>query len=145
MGLREHFNEVAALRAALPDHVYLWINAYKRIPNYYSEKDVQYLTNIDPHFPMNNSYHPSFGQSCQAGLSSFTVDGQGLMRRCHFIAEPIGNIYDSSFDAALSARECEKDSCGCFIGYVHLETLDLYNTFGDGILERIPQSRVLSV
>lgn len=27
---------------------------------------------------------------------------------------------------------------GCHIGYVHLDRLKLYDTFGDGVLERIP-------
>ena len=35
VGLKEHVAEIAALRAELPPAVYLWVNAYKREPDYY--------------------------------------------------------------------------------------------------------------
>jgi len=66
------------------------------------------------------------------------VDGDGVVRRCHFIKQPIGNIYDPDFAQCLQERPCTNDTCGCHIGYVHLDRLELGKTFGDGILERIP-------
>jgi hypothetical protein len=66
------------------------------------------------------------------------VDGDGTVRRCHFIKEPIGNIYDTDFEICLRERPCANDTCGCHIGYVHLDRLKLYDTFGDGVLERVP-------
>jgi hypothetical protein len=62
------------------------------------------------------------------------------MRRCHFIKEPIGNIYDPNYEAALFERPCTNETCHCHIGYVHLEYLELDKVFGSGILERIPVS-----
>ena len=76
--------------------VYLWINAYKDRPNYYDEVDVTRLTAIDPLFPINNRYHASRGQACRAGYTVIAVDGDGTIRRCHFIAEPMGNIYEQT-------------------------------------------------
>lgn len=38
----------------------------------------------------------------------------------------------------LAERPCSNDTCGCHIGYVHLDRLGLYATFGDGVLERVP-------
>ena len=38
VGLKEHFVEIEAMRRELPEDVYLWINAYKRQPDYYSDK-----------------------------------------------------------------------------------------------------------
>lgn len=138
VGLREHAEAIAALREALPPQVYLWINAYKRQPDYYSAELRAFLTTIDPLFPLNMQYHPSEGRACRTGESVISVDGDGTMRRCHFIKAPIGNVYDPHFAEALRPRVCSNATCGCHIGYVHLEDLGLDRVFGAGLLERIP-------
>lgn len=138
VGLKENQAEIAALRAELPAHIYLWVNAYKRQPEYYSQDEINFLTQIDPYFPINNHYHPSAGKSCRAGFSVISVDGAGTIRRCHFIREPLGNLYDSDLDKILYRRPCTNAACGCHIGYVHMDELGLYDVFGDGVLERIP-------
>jgi MoaA/NifB/PqqE/SkfB family radical SAM enzyme len=138
VGLKEHLTEIEALRRELPSDVYLWVNAYKREPNYYEPEQVEFLTRIDHLFPLNNTYHASRGEPCRAGRSVISVDGDGTVRRCHFIKEPIGNIYDADFEACLVERACTNDKCGCHIGYVHLDRLKLYEVFGVGVLERIP-------
>jgi MoaA/NifB/PqqE/SkfB family radical SAM enzyme len=138
VGLKEHFAEIAALRQELPSDVYLWVNAYKREPDYYAPEAVAELTRIDPLFPVNNRYHPSRGEPCRAGATVISVDGDGTVRRCHFIREPIGNLYAADFERCLVERPCVNDTCGCHIGYVHLNRLGLYETFGDGVLERVP-------
>lgn len=138
VGLREHFPAIAAMHAALPADVYLWINAFKRNPEYYSAAEVAFLTRIDPHFPVNNCRHPSLGRACRTGAQVFSVDGAGTMRRCHFVAEVIGNIYQDDWLDGLRPRPCPNATCGCFIGYAHLEELNLEAEFGAGLLERIP-------
>ncbi|MDZ4833220.1 MAG: STM4011 family radical SAM protein [Candidatus Melainabacteria bacterium] len=138
VGLKEHFDEILALRDELPDSVYFWINAYKRIESYYTDADIELLTKIDPLFPMNNEYHPSLGKACRAGSSVISVDGDGQIKRCHFISEKIGNIYDEEFESALSESPCSNAVCGCHIGYVHMDELRLYDVFSGGILERVP-------
>lgn len=138
VGLKEHTAEIEAMRAALPTDVYLWINAYKRQPDYYGQEDIQRFTGVDPLFPINNRYHPSFGLPCHAGHTVISVDGDGTMRRCHFIKTPLGNIYEPGFEEALRERPCTNATCGCHIGYVHMPTLKLYEVFGDGVLERVP-------
>lgn len=142
VGLRDAFDDIEALRERLSDDVYLWINAYKREPGYYNEEDLERLGQVDPLFRYNALRHPSMGATCRAGASSFTVDGDGDVRRCHFIKDVIGNIYDAHFDAALGERACVNDTCGCHIGYIHMDQLALYPVFGDGLLERIPASPV---
>jgi MoaA/NifB/PqqE/SkfB family radical SAM enzyme len=139
VGFKDAYHDVRALRSALNEHVYLWINAYKREPGYYAEADIRRFEAIDPHFRTNTRYHPSLGESCRAGATSFTVDGEGDVRRCHFIASPLGNLYDGSFDDALHERPCSNATCGCHIGYVHLDRLAQYEVYGDGLLERIPR------
>lgn len=138
VGLTEHRTEIAAVRDALPPEVYLWVNAYKREPDYYSPDAVEALTRIDPLFPLNNVRHPSRGQACRAGSTAIAVDGDGTVRRCHFVREPIGNLYAADFEACLQERPCPNDTCGCHIGYVHLDRLRLTDTFAGGVLERVP-------
>jgi MoaA/NifB/PqqE/SkfB family radical SAM enzyme len=139
VGLREAFADIEELRAILPRHVYLWVNAWKREPDYYREDEIRRIERVDPHFRLNTVRHRSLGRPCRAGSSAFVVDGDGQMRRCHFIPQVLGNIYESGFENALVPRDCTNETCGCHIGYVHLETLDLYTRFGEGVLERIPQ------
>ncbi|WP_435022477.1 STM4011 family radical SAM protein [Tundrisphaera sp. TA3] len=138
VGLKEHLGEAEALRRELAPGVYIWINAFKRQVGYYDEDDLRRFEAIDPLFPVNDRRHASLGKSCRAGRSVVSVDGDGTMRRCHFIREPIGNVYDPDFAAALAERPCTNATCGCHIGYVHLDELGLAATFGAGILERIP-------
>jgi MoaA/NifB/PqqE/SkfB family radical SAM enzyme len=138
VGLKEHVHEIDAFRRELPESVYLWVNAYKRDPHYYDEELIERFTAIDPLFPVNNTRHKSKGESCRAGASVISVDGDGTIRRCHFIRQPIGNIYEPGFERVLVERPCTNDMCGCHIGYVHLDRLGLYDVFGGGVLERVP-------
>jgi MoaA/NifB/PqqE/SkfB family radical SAM enzyme len=138
VGFKDALPELRALRAALDPGVYMWVNAYKREPGYYQEEDLVRFEQLDPLFRFNATRHESLGASCRAGHSAFTVDGDGTARRCHFIKTPIGNVYDEGFDAVLTRSPCTNDTCGCHIGYVHMDRLNLYETFGDGVPERIP-------
>lgn len=138
VGIKEHFPLIERLRTELPADTYLWVNAFKKNPRYYQQEHLDFLTAIDPLFPVNLRQHPSRGKSCSAGHSSFTVDGDGTARRCHFIQTPLGNIHDPDFESRLSPRPCTNNICGCHIGYVHMEGLKMDGIFGDGLLERIP-------
>jgi sulfatase maturation enzyme AslB (radical SAM superfamily) len=138
VGLREHFEEISALRSELPSEVYLWVNAYKRVPHYYSASERDMLSVIDPLFTLNDQRHESLGHSCRAGASVISVDGEGEVTRCHFIKEKLGNLYQQPLAALLRERPCVNDTCGCHIGYVHLDRLRLYPIFAGGVLERIP-------
>ena len=142
VGLRDHFEEIAQLRAEIPSDVYMWINACKRVSAYYSEADLRFLIDIDPQFSVNLGHHASLGDECWAGETSFTVDGAGLIRRCHFVNEPIGSIHDCNWRSGLAPRKCPRPTCGCFIGYVNLQRLEQGAVYGDGILERIPLTTI---
>ena len=142
VGLKEHAPAIEAMRAALPPRIYLWINAYKRVPDYYTAEEIERLTAVDPLFPINNQRHPSLGRACRCGTSVISVDGDGTIRRCHFVRTPIGNIYESGFERNLEPRPCTNETCGCHIGYVHMDDLRLYEVFGDGVLERIPEQPI---
>lgn len=142
VGVKEQIAEVYALRRELRPDVYLWVNAIKRMDAYYTAAEADALAALDPLFPINNIRHPSLGRDCRAGNSVFSVDGGGTIRRCHFIDQPIGNIHDEGWERALSPSPCTNQMCGCHIGYVHMPGLELYEVFGEGILERIPRQRI---
>ena len=138
VGLREHFDEIQKLRGLLAPGVYLWVNAYKRDPDYYRPGEVERMLAVDPHFHWNLKRYASAGLPCRAGETSFSVDGDGNVRRCHFISEVIGNIYAPDFSDSLRPRLCTAASCGCHIGYIHRPELGLERLYGAGLLERIP-------
>ncbi len=140
VGLREHLHEIEVLRENLPDSTYLWVNAFKSTPDYYDAGLLRMFESIDPLFPINNQSHVSLGRSCRTGESVVTVDSGGNVRRCHFVKNVIGNLYDGGIEKALSRRACPNATCECHIGYVHLEHLSLDRVFGSQVLERIPVS-----
>jgi hypothetical protein len=140
VGTKENIAIAKTMRAALPAHVYLWINAYKSDgPGYYTAREIDELRAIDPLFDFSQREHQSLGQRCFAGQNALTVDETGTVRRCHFVEnEVLGNLYRDSLDDIATERGCPKRVCRCHIGYVHLERLGLRDVFGEGIAERIP-------
>ncbi|WP_310428341.1 STM4011 family radical SAM protein, partial [Chamaesiphon sp. VAR_48_metabat_135_sub] len=140
VGLKEHQTQSQLLRQQLDPNIYLWVNAYKRQLDYYTSADIDLFTQIDQLFPINNQVYNTFGKPCRTGHQVITVDGEGTMRRCHFIPDSIGNIYDPNFEESLFPRTCQNQVCRCHIGYVHLEEFNLDKVYGDGILERIPSA-----
>lgn len=142
VGLKEHADEIENLRRELSPHVYFWINAYKRVVEYYSPDELMAFQSIDPLFGLNNTRHVSQGMPCRTGNEVISVDGEGTIRRCHFVQTAIGNIYDTDWQSALQERPCPNATCGCHIGYVHLKHLELESIFGKELLERIPSKKV---
>lgn len=141
VGLREHIELIEQLRAELRPDVYLWINAYKSAgPGYYQAGEHERLAAIDPLFPLNAVRQPSLGQACAAGRSAIFVRGDGSVSRCHFVADALGNLYTDPLAELLGERPCPQQTCGCFIGYVQLDRLDLRRRFGDGLAARVLRS-----
>lgn len=134
----EFFAEIARLREALPSEIYLWINPQKPRQRPYTDHEVDFLTSIDPHYPITSRQQRTIGLPCRTGATSFTVDGVGAMRRCHFVDELIGNINDTQWESSLQPRPCPNRSCHCFLGLAHFEPLQLDAIYGETLLERIP-------
>lgn len=132
-------DELLALREALPPDVYVWVNAVKSLAETYTANELALFTRVDPLFPLNVKAHPSKGRACRGGETVISVDGEGTVRSCHFLRAPLGNLYAPDFEQVLKARPCSAESCGCHIGYVHLDYLGLEQVFGSGILERVPR------
>ncbi|UED83498.1 STM4011 family radical SAM protein [Streptomyces profundus] len=136
VGLPEHLAPARRLRAELPPPVYLWVNAAEG--HRYADDEADAWTALDPLFPFSRNPHRSAGRACRTGDTVISVDGEGTVRRCHFVPAELGNLYDGSYRAALAPRACPLAVCDCHIGYVHLETLPLYDAFAGGVLERVP-------
>ncbi|MEV0280701.1 STM4011 family radical SAM protein [Streptomyces sp. NPDC050610] len=136
VGLPEHLDDARRLRADLPGHVYLWVNAAEG--HTYTDAEAERWTALDPLFPYSRDPHTSRGLPCRTGESVVSVDGDGTVRRCHFVRAELGNLYDGTYRAALRPRACPLAVCDCHIGYVHLESLPLYDVFAGGVLERVP-------
>ncbi|MBH5337848.1 STM4011 family radical SAM protein [Streptomyces pactum] len=143
VGLPDHLEQARRLRAELPEQVYLWVNAAEG--RTYDDAEAAVWTELDPLFGYSRHPHRSAGLPCRTGASVVSVDGSGTVRRCHFVREELGNLYDGSYRAALRPRPCPLAVCDCHIGYVHLESLPLYDVFAGGVLERIPGAPVQSL
>ncbi len=146
VGKREHQSDAQRLRAELPPSTYLWVNAFKSAgPGYYDDVSFAAYRAIDPLFAINAVRHHSLGEDCATGDRAVSVDGDGNVRRCHFVPEVLGNLHEAPLGSMLRRRPCPNGTCGCHIGYVHLERLALREVFEDGLLERIPGKRKLAV
>lgn len=138
VGLIEQIDAIESLRAKLHPDVYLWVNAFKRQPDYYAPEHIKRLQAVDPLFPLNRN-HASLGKACRTGETAISVYEDGTIQRCHFIKQRLGNLYEDDLDFLLKPRACTAAQCGCHIGFAHLDHLGLYDTFGDGLLERVPR------
>ncbi len=140
VGKEENLEAAKALRDALPSEVYLWVNAYKSEgADYYRDGTERAFEAIDPLFPLNAIRHPSRGRACHTGESVISVDGEGAIRRCHFVSEVLGNLYEDDLSSILRPRLCPNATCGCHIGYVHMPHLEVASVYGNGLLPRIPE------
>jgi hypothetical protein len=141
VALREHFDDIRALRAGLAPTTYLWLNAYNDLgPGYYTDAEVAWLTSIDPWFGYNARPSRSAGRPCRAGSDAISVDGDGTVRRCHFLPQVLGNLYAQPVAELLEERTCRRRICDCYIGYAQRRDLPFVDDFGDGVLMRVPTS-----
>lgn len=139
VGKQENLGLARELRSALKPEVYFWVNAFKDEANYYDEDLFASFAEMDPLFVNNTKWYSSFGKRCLTGESVISVNGEGDIRRCHFVDKILGNIYTDKIESVLKPRTCPNKTCECHIGYIHMPDLDLYSLYGAGILERIPQ------
>lgn len=137
VGFKETIAEIETMRSLLPAGTYLWVNALKKQENYYSEEERERLIAIDPYVTYNMIYHNSEGKACRTGHTVISVDGDGDIYRCHFVKQQLGNLYTDDFKKLLMPRPCTNKTCGCHIGYVHMDELGLYEIYKGRELERV--------
>jgi len=144
VGFRRFLTEIEAMRSLLPSDVYLWVNVPKRAHEALDATELERLRAVDPYVDWNAEGHLSRGERCGAGEVALSVDGEGNVKRCHFLDERLGNLYADGLDMLLAPRTCPAKECGCHIGYVHLEKLKLRALFGEEVLFRTPATWPLS-
>jgi sulfatase maturation enzyme AslB (radical SAM superfamily) len=137
VGFKETISEIETMRTLLPAEKYLWVNALKKQADYYNEEERGRLIAIDPYVTYNMVHHESKGKACRTGDRVISVDGTGNIYRCHFIKEKLGNLYQHDLNTLLQPRLCTNATCGCHIGYVHMNDLGLYDVYQGRELERI--------
>ena len=108
VGIPAQLDQARALRRALPSEVYLWVNAAEGYR--YSEPEIAAWEAIDALFRVSVEPHASRGLPCRTGEQVISVFGDGTVPRCHFVPEPLGNLYDGSFRAALGPRPRDRRS-----------------------------------
>ncbi|WP_028590753.1 STM4011 family radical SAM protein [Paenibacillus massiliensis] len=138
VGIRQSFPAIRSLRAQLPKEVYMWVNAFKDRPHYYTPAEIEELTTLDPHFGWNVQDYPSQGKACAAGETVFYVQGNGNVKRCYKDRQVIGHLYRQGLEGLAAERSCRMKMCGCHIGYIHMKGHPIGEQFGGGLLERIP-------
>ncbi len=128
-----------------------WINAFKRgyrtPKGYYSDAEVDMLTQLDPWFGADLAGERSIKRTCATGTDGVAIDGDGNVTRCHFVKRKLGNIYTDPIDAILNPlgeyERCSRTECNCFQGYVHLLDTKLHAVFGGaGALARTYVSNI---
>lgn len=139
VALRENFDAISAMRQALSNHVYMWLNAYgNTTSSYYTPEEITQLEQIDPWFKYNASPAPCYGKPCHAGENAIALDGDGNVTRCQFLKRYLGNLYQLDLSTMLQLRPCTRRVCNCYIGYAMRKDLPFEAQFGEGILSRIP-------
>lgn len=129
----------AALRTRLPPAAAFWVNALKP-GGRYTETQRDRLRALDPEFDLELVAHPSRGRACGAGETALTVDGDGTVRRCHFVDRPLGNIHVDPLEQMLAPRLCPRSRCDCYLGYQSLTHLGLAERHGDRAPMRLLRS-----
>lgn len=133
----EHLHEIEALRAELPAELSMWVNAQKPGPRYDEQARARWRR-IDPAFDVDATRHRTRGRACLTGEDTISVDGDGTIRRCHFVDDVLGNLYDDDLRALLRPRPCPRAHCDCWIGYTNVVDLDLRRTYRpDALLARV--------
>lgn len=139
VGTRENLAYLTGLREQLPPEVYVWVNAYKREANYYTEEDLQQIRSVDPLFDLNNQHFFSQGRPCTAGQLSVYLDDEGNLRRCFFVGQVIGNLFREGWETLSETAACPNATCHCYVGHMHIPDLDFRRIYGRDLAVRIPQ------
>ncbi len=138
VGQRDHHAAARSLRAALPERVYVWINARSsRSPGRRRR-----ARRVARDRPAVRRQHGALAEPGQ-GVRRRRARDQRRRRRHdatrHFIAEGrSSNLYEPGWERALAPRPCSNDDCHCYIGYAHLDYLELDKVYAGGLLERVP-------
>ena len=120
-----------------PPAVYLWVNAAEG--HRYTAAEEATLDRRSTRFRLQRPPAPVARTGPAApGESAISVAGDGTVRRCHFVRARSATSTTARGGPRCAPGRARSRVCDCHIGYVHLETLGLYDVFAGGVLERIP-------
>lgn len=139
VGTHANLPYLRPLRERLDPHVYLWVNAYLREPDYYTAGQLAAIRAADPWFDLNNQNFPSRGRPCGAGQRAVYLDDEGDLRRCFFVGDVIGNLFRDGWRHFDEPRPCPRDGCHCYVGHMHIVGLDFRGIYGENLAVRIPR------
>jgi hypothetical protein len=139
VGTRANLPAIRSLRQRLDPGIYLWVNAYKREPEYYTPAELDELRRIDPYFDLNDQHFPSLGRPCSAGHTAVYLDDEGDLRRCFFVGDVLGNLFRDGWTTLDAALACPKPTCHCYVGHMHIVELGFRAIYGKYLAARIPK------
>ena len=139
VGTHENLPAMEAMRAWLPGDIYLWVNAYKREPDYYTPGQLEQIRAVDPHFDRNNQHYPSLGQPCTAGSHAVYLDDEGDLRRCFFVGTVLGNLFRDGWVTHSAPMACPVATCHCYVGHMHIVELGFRDLYGENLAVRHPR------
>ncbi len=139
VGTRENLAQLPWLRRRLDGRVYLWVNAYKREPDYYTPEELAAIRGVDPYFDLNNQHFPSRGRPCSAGQLAVYLDDEGDLRRCFFVGAVLGNLFRDGWSRLASPEPCPIATCHCYVGHMHVVELGFRGVYGEHLAARIPR------
>ena len=141
VGVHENFDMIFRLKEKmnLLENIrpYFWVNAYKDEKNYYSEKDIEFLCNIDHLFEVNLENYKSKGCECRTGESVFWMEYNGILHRCWQDRKNLGNIFKDNIADIKASDGCRYSRCTCYIGYTNIKGLDLGRVYKKSLLGRM--------
>lgn len=119
--------EVSSLRKALPEDVYMWINAKANEKTRYKKCEIDSLIKIDPLFNNELKKYRIQNDSCNCGTSSIFVNDRGDVYPCHINKEQLFNIYQKGYSKEF---KCNRNVCDCYVSYSNRKNSVLYKYFG---------------
>ncbi|WBW98356.1 STM4011 family radical SAM protein [Oceanirhabdus sp. W0125-5] len=142
VGTKENFIKIEEMGKLLSDlgnkKPYYWINAFKDKNNYYNDKDIEFLKKFDSLFEINLENYKSKNLECRAGENVYLVEWNGNLNSCWQDKRKLGNLYKDDLDDISTTTYCNKQICGCFIGYNHIKSLKLEEVYKTSLIGRIP-------
>jgi len=141
VGIKKNIPSIQKMKLVLDDlGIFFWVNAYKRYEGYYNVEEIEALESVDPFFKRNNQFILHKNKPCSAGKSSFYLTDTGDIRRCNWVDDIIGNIYDDNFQPFTENNLCEAARCQCYVGHMMIPSEKYEEVYGDFRCSRIPMA-----
>lgn len=131
VGVPSQIPDIKKLRETLPSSTYVWINKMDGLGRTYTEAEINFFTNIDPHFPLELAHHRADSTLCRQNIF---VEADGSMHRCNLSKTVLGSFYASE---KISDAPCSRRECSCYLAYCNLPLAELAD-FGDYPAFRVP-------